>query len=587
MQTDSLKVAVRPRSIFECLDLAVLFCGRRPVAVVLATALGSLPWMLANRILFSGHLTDDGLYAAVVILAFEAAWAAVPLTLYLGQSMFSERFHWRSAARVALGGLPALVVFQGVFRFICLGTCIGAPLLIVAYYLNQIILLERPRFTRIWPRCNAVNRGRGWNLLTLAILDGILLILGTTLMISLVGTIARLWIGQKFATLTAFEREGLVASLFTWHGQIAFFATCGFLSVFRFFTYLDTRIRREGWDVELKFRAEGTYEGLPRVSSAAIPRLLVSILAGAAGVVGCEPVFAQASTGTSFAAAGLGLRLFAPGGAGLGEAEFSNQSTDADAARRAVTKQSFPWYDPSADAFRPVQSLKTGSGVTSPEAVPPSSRPADSAQAPLHDADRKPATAEEVVGNRDSSTSPPAVVPRERPGLAESGQFGAIVMFMLLLAAVVAFIVLIVRNGLGDRSREPAESRMPDSVASPEAVTQRLPLGIEPPEGDPLVKAAAAAERGDFATATMLFHAWMLAELDRQGGLTLRRGKTNGQYRVEVAGSAPDAADLFATSCRLFEGVFFGQLPVDQKTFSEVWDRRATITARTPAGMND
>lgn len=32
-----------------------------------------------------------------------------------------------------------------------------------------------------------------------------------------------------------------------------------FIAVFRFITYLDCRIRREGWDVELKLRAEASH----------------------------------------------------------------------------------------------------------------------------------------------------------------------------------------------------------------------------------------------------------------------------------------------------------------------------------------
>ena len=48
MQADQIHVAVRPRSILECLDLAVMFCGRRPVAVIAAIALGSLPCILIN-----------------------------------------------------------------------------------------------------------------------------------------------------------------------------------------------------------------------------------------------------------------------------------------------------------------------------------------------------------------------------------------------------------------------------------------------------------------------------------------------------------------------------------------------------------
>jgi hypothetical protein len=40
-----------------------------------------------------------------------------------------------------------------------------------------------------------------------------------------------------------------------WQIQAAFWIVIVFLTVFRFVSYLDCRIRREGWDVELKLRA--------------------------------------------------------------------------------------------------------------------------------------------------------------------------------------------------------------------------------------------------------------------------------------------------------------------------------------------
>jgi hypothetical protein len=38
--------------------------------------------------------------------------------------------------------------------------------------------------------------------------------------------------------------------------QLAVWTTVGFFTVVRFLSYLDLRIRREGWEVELKMRAE-------------------------------------------------------------------------------------------------------------------------------------------------------------------------------------------------------------------------------------------------------------------------------------------------------------------------------------------
>jgi len=52
MLAEGLRVVVRPRSILECLDLAVMFCGRRPLAVALATAVGAVPCIVLDRVCF-------------------------------------------------------------------------------------------------------------------------------------------------------------------------------------------------------------------------------------------------------------------------------------------------------------------------------------------------------------------------------------------------------------------------------------------------------------------------------------------------------------------------------------------------------
>ena len=41
-----------------------------------------------------------------------------------------------------------------------------------------------------------------------------------------------------------------------WHLPIAVWLVVGFFTVVRFLSYLDLRIRREGWEVELSPRAE-------------------------------------------------------------------------------------------------------------------------------------------------------------------------------------------------------------------------------------------------------------------------------------------------------------------------------------------
>jgi len=554
MQADSLQVVVRPRGILECLDLAVLFCGRRPLAVALATALGGIPCILLNNLAYAATMDDgDNAYPMLVLLSVETAWAAVPLTLYLGQSVFSNHFSRHTATRAFLGGLPALIVFQGILRSICVATFVGAPLIITLYYLDQIILLERPSLSRVWRRRRAVNDGRGWSLLRLAIIDGLLLSVGTCLGTGFLTAFARLWNGEGVAWGAAAIDGDLIPALFSWHGQIAFFAVCGFVTVFRFFTYLDTRIRREGWDIELKLRAEETYAGLPRPSSGRSLLTTATLLAIICGMA------------TAAAAA---------------------EPRDAGDARAALSRQAFPWYDIDTDRYRPLLPADRDTDGHAPMADgrdrPPRPRSTRSRQGNgvaggsngAGDGTGDGAGDDTPGGrgrlHRDVREIPKAAAP------PWSGNFGAILMTVILVAVVAALVYLVVRNGLGDgRREEPPPAELDVLVDESEPVL--LPAGIRLADGDPLARATVAAEQGDFATAALLFHAWMLVELDRRGGLVLARGKTNGQYRAEVASAAPAVSSLFNASCRLFEDAFFGRLSIDRGAFLAIWAERFHI----------
>ena len=518
MPHDTLRVAVRPRGVLECLDLAVMVCGRRPLAIATAAVVGALPCVVLNRAVFA-NIDDQAMLAAWVVLGLETAWASIPLTLVLGQAVFSSRFSWRDAWRSFLGGLPAMIVFQGILRGLFLAIWVLAPVVFVGmYYLNQIILLERVPLSRVWRRLGAINHGHSFRILTFACIDALLLALGTGLGSRMLAAASRLWQdrGIPWQAIAAGDAD-VVAALFSWHGQIAFWMTCAFLTVFRFFTYLDSRIRREGWDVELRLRAEDTYAGLRHVGGRRRAPVTVVLMAAAA---------LAASSGVCWGAE----RPAAPDATGL--------------ARQALARQSFPWYDAKTDRYRPLMPAAR----LDPAA---SSRP-------------------------ESRREPPPSRDPTLPALAAWS-----IMLGLLLAAVIGVVIVVVRHGirLPPRAVEPPGADAAQTVASPDPA---LPAGLPLTSDDLLPRVAAAVAGGDFTAAMLHFHAWMLLELDRQGCLALDRGKTNGEYCAEVAATRPDVAGLFRSSSHLFERAFFGRLPIDEPAFRAVWEQRDLITAAAP-----
>jgi uncharacterized membrane protein YgcG len=557
MQADQIHVAVRPRSILECLDLAVMFCGRRPVAVIAAIALGSLPCILMNRLLFGGWRSGEELaFPAYVLLGFEAAWASVPMTLYLGQAVFSERFSWRAAIRSFLGSLPALILFQGILRAICLAVVVLTPVVFIGmYYVNQIILLERPPLTRVWRRRTAINRRQSGHVLTLAILDAVILVVGLPLATGLLGAVSAVWRGRPVTWLPGLGAGGWLGTVFTWHGQIAFWSICGVLTVFRFFTYLDARIRREGWDVELKLRSEATYAGL--AAAEARPQ-------------------APATGRRTARVAGWLIACLIGAGAGSSLAETTTPSAAGDEARRALTRHSFPWYDAAADRFRPLIRPATADG----EAGDGERGLSGGGRAGSRSGSRSGSGAGSGRGAGGGTGGEGTRQPSFSLPSLDLGGLGWILTVAVFVVAAVVIVSLVVRYGLW--RRDPADGDEDEDDPGDDPDDQRLaalPAGVGLATGDLLGRAAAHAERGEFEQAMIFFHAWQLGELDRRGGLALARGKTNGQYAAEVTAAAPALAPLFRRSSRLFEDAFFGELPVTRADFLAVWEDRDRIAS--------
>lgn len=517
MRLDRLRIAVRPRGTLECLDLAVLVCGRRPLGVAAAVALGAVPMILLNRAAFGRIDVVDRFPLAVLATAMEMPWAAVPLTLFLGTNVFSEHVTpgaWRDWCRGGAGAVGPMLLYQGLLRGLAIVTCFcisGPAFLAAAYYLGPVILLERGGIGGIPRRCLALaRRDLGRTLLALVI-DTAVLVVGWIVGTMFLDSVVSLWRGGTIAEALAAvldrlanetDDSSLAAAFVSWPSQLAFWAAAALVTAFRFFTYLDTRIRHEGWDVELMLRDPGTYAGLGSRGT------IVAVLLVAA-VAGVPPSTAVAAPAVAAATA-----------------------TSDELVRDAVVKQRFPWYDAAADRYRPMIRVE-------PETPP---------------------------------------LPRWAPDPGMLGEVTRLVMIALLVAAVGGAIWLVVRHGLGWSTPDAVRPHTRAAILGAEAI-EALPDAVRRHDGDLLGEAARLADAGDFAAAMVLFHGWQLVQLHGRGVIELARGKTNGRYAAEVAASAPAVGGLFRRSCRLFEDALFGRLPVAGAAFGEIWRRRGEFVA--------
>jgi hypothetical protein len=262
MQLDKTLIAIRERDMLEILDLALHVVRAFFVPLTLALAVGILPTALVCHYLAADQagIYEEGEwqfnYAVrlLVLAVLAAPLATAPGTLLLGQALFHDKPNAVRIVRDLWGSLVQLILFQVVLRTLLLVMIVTSFVpYVFCPYLSEIVLLERNplwkgRHHRITTRrrSTALHGGRAGDLLGRwlfsAALAGLLLLL-------LVLALAAM---RQWVTGTA-GMDHLAYVLFL---QIAVWSVVAYFTVVRFLSYLDLRIRREGWEVELKMRAE-------------------------------------------------------------------------------------------------------------------------------------------------------------------------------------------------------------------------------------------------------------------------------------------------------------------------------------------
>jgi hypothetical protein len=247
---DQTLVQIRERSFLDILDLALVVVRRRPLTIGIAALAGAAPFAALNAWLTHERAIPVGLY--VLLLALEIPWATAPLTIVLGGLMFGESPSARRTLKTVVPSFGSMLVFQFLLRGILSVTIVLLPLIPVRMaFLNEVILLERGGWRTALRRCSTLCQARGGELFTqwlAQIFFGVLFVLA---------------FGAGSGALT----KALFSSELTWEPSwtdvvgprfhFAFWVATEFFAIARFFSYIDQRIRLEGWEVELRVRAVG------------------------------------------------------------------------------------------------------------------------------------------------------------------------------------------------------------------------------------------------------------------------------------------------------------------------------------------
>ncbi len=298
MQLDRTRIAIRERSLLETIDLALFVVREFAAPVIWCSLIAILPLALLNYALVGWMVPADYenewvgfryLWSMTLLIFLEAPLAGIFVVAFLGLAVFLKEQTIRQVAHDVLKQLVPLLLCQGVLRglFVAWGLLLLTSreeangfiegflmLLVVGWsaamrsfrpYINEIILLEQnPLLSRGGAAITVARRSSHLH----APYSGDLFVrwLGSAaIAVSLSGLVlatAFLAMGYLISDWVVFVslEEGLTPNFDWFKLEVIYPASLwlvvAFFSVVRFLSYLDLRIRHEGWEVELLMRAE-------------------------------------------------------------------------------------------------------------------------------------------------------------------------------------------------------------------------------------------------------------------------------------------------------------------------------------------
>ncbi len=293
MEFDRTRVAIRQRGFLEIADLSVVLIRRYAASLFGYWMLGAVPFMAINLLLigwipyfadrydlleeeFEGEqLRYVWLLACLVYL--QSPLAMAPLTLWLGRAVFQDRPTFReviedlksSAFRLVLvlgfwrGPLIAMILIatnwrgsfapvREIFWMICVMVLFGS-IRLARPYLPEILLLERCPLRAT--KTDTISAGKRSSILHSPMASDVI---GRQLVVACLAILGSVSTAFSLAFVWAYllNQMGWHLYLPLFIIPLTFWLIAGGATVVRFLTYLDTRIRLEGWEVELTLRAE-------------------------------------------------------------------------------------------------------------------------------------------------------------------------------------------------------------------------------------------------------------------------------------------------------------------------------------------
>lgn len=286
MDLDNTEIVIRERSLSQRIDLSFHLIRRFAREIILYSLVGITPFFILNILIVEGldptgyweYYAWVGKWMLILFLTVvEAPFALAPLLIFLSQRIFRQRVKMRETLRRALRSAGRLGVIYFLVRvnllfviavlsaynlssgewFISLiiaALMVNAIFFAARPYVDSVVLLEELKFRskndepRLGSRSASLHRYQSADQLG----EGVALLALNFVLFSGIYATA-LWciylIWQNTVTFNWFSW-----TLFA----VALWAIMIYSTVFRFLGYLDTRVRLEGWELELRLKAEGS-----------------------------------------------------------------------------------------------------------------------------------------------------------------------------------------------------------------------------------------------------------------------------------------------------------------------------------------
>ncbi|MDX2226708.1 MAG: DUF4129 domain-containing protein [Verrucomicrobiae bacterium] len=162
--------------------------------------------------------------------------------------------------------------------------------------------------------------------------------------------------------------------------------------------------------------------------------------------------------------------------------------------------------------------------------------------------------------------------PRQDSASPMDWMAGIQIMAFLLLTAVCCVVGLIVFRMLRQRNRRAVAPVQAVASAIPDLNDENL-LASQLPEDRWLELAADMLDRGDYRLSMRALYLATLSMMETRQWLSLARYKSNRDYLLELNRRTrhhPDISEQFAIQIRLFERVWYGRTPADERTLAEI-----------------